>query len=44
MVRWTQSAGIHFTIGSSKFLADAYRSLSEAYGLVGGWCATLSDV
>jgi hypothetical protein len=42
-VRWASpSIGTHFTIDSLPYLADNFRPLPEAYGLVGNWYATLS--
>ena len=42
-MRWaTPEIGRGFTIDSLPYLADSFRPLPEAYGLVGNWNATLS--
>jgi Thioesterase-like superfamily len=41
-MRWAPSIGTRFTIDSLPYLADSFRPLPEAYGLVGNWYATLS--
>ena len=41
-VRWKPDVGSRFDVGSLAYLADAFRPLGEAYGMVGNWYPTMS--
>ena len=42
-MHWASSEiGLHFKVDSLPYLADCFRPLPEAYGLVGNWCSMLS--